>query len=280
MPDKFDLALEIAATHPKSVARYLEESPSDSASAFIDAVPDDLSSSILRSMLPYHAAKCIDQLATDAAGRYLSALEPRFAASIVRHVGTDRRDALVGAMTRPAAARVAILLRYPLSVVGAWINPTLPTLPLDCRIAEAKARILREGYADHHRIFVVDDDQGLAGFVRLFDLLDVELDRPLIDFLQSAPGSLRAGTSLDIALDDQNWLNNDFLPVVDRHERLIGVLRYAVLRAAVSGPKTRIMEDGVSDTFMDLAEACYLGLADVMKTSLATEPPRTGSEGG
>jgi len=55
MPGKFELALDIAATHPQSVARYLEDYPVGSVSSFIDAVPDDLSASILKSMLPYHA---------------------------------------------------------------------------------------------------------------------------------------------------------------------------------------------------------------------------------
>ena len=112
MADKFDLVLEIAATHPHIVARYLEEHAPDSASSLIDAVPDALSTKIVQSMLPYHAAKCLGQLPPEAAAKYLANLESRFAATILRHLPDATQRRLLGTMSPQAAARVAILLRY------------------------------------------------------------------------------------------------------------------------------------------------------------------------
>lgn len=272
MPDKFDLALEIAATHPQSVARYLEEHAPTSASSFIDAAPDKFSTQILESMLPYHAAKCLESLPVAAAARYIAALEVRFAAAILRHVPEISRNGIVSAMPRQMAARTTILLRYPLSVVGAWLNPAIMVLPLDCRIAEARTRVLREGYVDFHRIYIVDTEQRISGYIRLFHLMQAEDSRHLSEILEPSPPPLRANMSLTAALENQRWLESDYLPVINRQERLIGVVRYADLRAAVSKPRAYTVEDDISGSFMDLAETCYLGLADVLNTSLAMGP--------
>jgi hypothetical protein len=58
---------------------------------------------------------------------------------------------------------------------------------------------------------------------------------------------------------------------VDRTGQLIGVLRYADLRAATTMVRSRKPDADLSGTFMDLAESCYLGLAEVLNTSLAAD---------
>jgi len=183
-------------------------------------------------MLPYHAAKCIDSLSVAAAAKYISALESRFAASIFRHTGEDTRDAIISEMPSRHAARVRIVLCYSLAVVGAWVHPPIMALPLNCRIGEAKARLVREGYPDYSRVYVVNTDQSLAGFVRFVHFLGANDDRLLADVLEPAPPALSANMSIEAALDDKSWLAGDYLPVIDRKERLLGILRYADIRAA------------------------------------------------
>lgn len=278
MPDKFHLALDISTTHPQAVARYLEEYSPTSASSFIDAIPDLLSKQILESMLPYHAAKCMDNLPVHSAARYVGALEARFAASILRHTNEPTREAVIAAMPRTSAARVSVLLRYRLSVIGAWLNPTILVLPLDCRIADAKERLLADGFADYHRIYVVDANRRLKGFVRMIRLMQGDNARQLSEFLESLPTPLRANATLEMALDDPNWRNHDYLPVLDRQENLIGILRYADLRAAVSKPKLQALNGDLPGTFLDLAETCYLGLADVMNSSLSSQQTLTADD--
>lgn len=280
MPDKFDLALEIAQTHPNAVARYLESYSAVAASTFIDAVPDKLSSNILQTMLPYHAAKCLENMSADAAAKYLSALELRTMVSILRHMREANRNQIIVALPRQLSARASILMRYPLSVIGAWLNPTILTLPADCSAADAKARLSREGYVDFHRVYVVDTEQHLVGTFRLSQLLTIDDARHLRDFLDPAPSPLRANLSLEAALESPGWSENDFLPVVDRQDRVIGILRYADLRAAIMKPQARKTDERGSDTLMDLAETCYLGLADVMNTSLSIRHSNSNEEIG
>jgi Mg/Co/Ni transporter MgtE len=269
--DTFDLLIDIANTHAHVVARYLEEHPPEASAALIHAVPNATSTKIFQSMLPYHAAKCLTHLPHEAAVGYLSALEARFAATILRHTRDETRRQLLGRMTPQAAARVGILLRYSHSVVGAWLNPTILVLPGDLKIADARTRLKADSYADYHRIYVVDSEHRPAGFVQMHHLLHADDSDQLHEYVEALPTALPANMSLDQALEIDSWRNTDYLPVVDREGQLIGILRYADLRAATSKLPNRKIEGDLSDTMMDLAESCYLGLADVLNTSLAAE---------
>lgn len=271
MPDKFMLARQFVEAYPQAAARALEELATAQASTFIDAVPDEDSSSILGSMLPYHAAKCIAELSDDAAARYLGGLEPRSIANILQHTQDETRRAILAKLPRRLAPRVAIILNYSLLMVGAWLEPTVLSLPSDCTVGEAKSRLKNEGYVDFHRVYVVDRTRGLKGFVRLSALIKANEETPLTDYLEPLTRVLRASTSLDMAIEDTAWMDSDYLPVIDRRERFLGVVRYADLRAALSRPRPIIADQDISSGFMDLAEFCYLGLADVMNTSLAIE---------
>jgi magnesium transporter len=253
------------------VARYLEEHPPAAASSLIHAVPDALSARIFQAMLPYHAAKCFDHLPVETAAQYLSNLESRFAASILRYMRAVRQRTILGTMPPQAAARIAILLRYSHAVVGAWLNPTILCLPPTARIADAKARIVTDSYADYHRVYVVDAEHRPTGFVQMYDLLLMDDARLLSEFAQPLPPPLPANLSLDLALDHESWRGSDYLPVTDRAGQLVGILRYADLRAATTRMQERAAEEDLSGTLMDLAETCYLGLADVINTSLAAE---------
>lgn len=271
MSDKFTLAQQFVEAYPQAAARALEELATAPASTFIDAVPDKESSKILESMLPYYAAKCIAELSADAAARYLGGLEPRSIANILRHTREETRRAILAKLPRRLAPRVTIILNYSLSMIGAWLEPTVLSLPSDCTVGEAKSRLKNETYVDFHRVYVVDEAQSLKGFIRLSTLIKADEETQLTDHLELLTRVLRASTSLDMAIEDTAWMDSDYLPVVDRRERFLGVVRYADLRAALSRPRPVAADQDISGGFMDLAESCYLGLADVMNTSLAVD---------
>ncbi len=271
MPGKFELAAQFAEVYPQEAARILEELVPAYSSVFIDAVPDGQSLGILSSMLPYHAAKCVALLTTGAAAKYLGNLDPKVAANIFRHIPKESADAILEALPRRSAVRISLILDYSPSMVGAWLEPNVLTLPSDCSVGEAKKRLANEQYADFHRIYVVDDSHNLKGLVRLASLFGADDANSLEKYLQPFPSTLRASTSLDSALSHPAWSNSDYLPVVDRRRRFLGVLRFAVLRTANSKPQTAKPEENVAATILDLAETCYIGLAEAMSASLALD---------
>jgi len=271
MSERLQLAEHFVASHGKSAARALEELPADIAGCLIDTISDPMSLSALKSMLPYHAAKCITAIPAPAGSKYLAAMPPRDAASILRHTDEVSRKNLIDLLPRRQAVRVSLILGYPQSLVGAWMDPLTPSLPVSNIVADAKKRIANAGY-DHSIVFIVDDDNKVRGSVSLARLLlRAKDDMSLSTLMENGPRGVLASTSLERAFADQGWAAYDTLPVIDRNERFIGVLRYAELRAALTRPSIANRTAGGGDDLLGITEACYLGLADLMAATLADD---------
>ncbi|MEK9723636.1 MAG: hypothetical protein VW405_09160 [Rhodospirillaceae bacterium] len=273
MPDEMIFARDFAERDPEGAARVLEEMAPTLASAFIDAIADVESSRLLGSMLPAHAAQCVAFLEPETAARYLAGLDPRSIASVLRCLDNDAAEAIVKQLPKAMAARTAMILRFPRSVVGAWVNPTVLVLSLDRTVGDAKARLKAEAKAEASRLFVVGSGQSLKGTVRIVDLVRADDETPLSRLVEPAATAMAATTSIDAALRDPAWETVDVLPVVERRSRFLGALRYADLRQAgqETTEETPAEDRDAVGSFMELAEYCYLGLAEVVNSSLAID---------
>jgi len=277
MSERIRLAEHFINDHGQSAARALEEMPADIAGNLIDTISDPLSLSALTAMLPYHAAKCLAALPADAGAKYLAALGPGEAAAILRHLDEPDRKNLIDLLPRRQAVRVALLLGYPQLLVGAWMEPLTLSLPVTSIVADAKKRIANEGY-DHDTVFIVDAGNKLRGSVSLAHLLlRAGEDLSLSAIKKDVAGVLHASLTLERAFDDPGWAGNDVLPVLDRSERFIGVLRYAELRRALSKPSLTARRTDGGDNLLGITEACYLGLADLMAMTLGDDHDATES---
>lgn len=271
MPNKSTVAEYFVENHPQSAARILEEIAAPDASKFIDVVSDAQSSRLLAAMLPHHAARCVTYLSDSTAAKYLGKMDPRAVATILRHVPSAQANAILDKMPRAVGVRVSIVMNYSLSMVGAWVEPAVFALPENCSAGDGQMRFRQESGFGFHRVFVITSDQRLRGFVRLAALLDAPAESSILSILETEFHVLKASTSLDVAIGDPGWETNDYLPVVDRRNKFLGLLRFAALRAAISKPPTQASDGDIPGTFMDLAETCYFGLADVMSSTLAAD---------
>lgn len=277
MQAKLKLALDFAELYPKSTARVLEELTPKHAVVFIEAMSGTKATQVLGVMLPHYAARCISLLPPEAAARLMVDLDVWGVSNILRYIPKKACDPILQNMKRRFAARVSTNLNYSPSMVGAWIEPAVLSLPLDCTVGAARARIRDDDIEmDYHRAYVIDGAHTLKGYVGLIRLIRAKEKDPVSKLMREVSTVLRATASLELALEDPGWAGADYLPVVDKRNRFLGVARNAAIRAAAATPPPKIDKDhDVSGTFLDLAESCYLGLAGAMSTSLSSRPAKS-----
>ena len=271
MSERIAFAEHFIQTHSQTAARVLEELSDEAVGSFIGAIPDSISLSVLTSMLPYHAAKCLETIPRNTAVKYLAQLNPKQAASILRQSIEATRTELIHLLPRFQASRLSRLLSYPRTLVGAWMDPVILSLPVETRVGEAKKRIFAEKY-DYRIIFTVDIDNRVVGSVSLVELLKFSKDQAsIIDIRQSTTNPIFASTTLDRAINADGWSDSDVLPVIDREEKLVGVLRFADLREALNRPSPDVHASTDSNSLVNITEICCLRLADLIVTTLAKE---------
>ena len=271
MSERIAFAQHFIQIHSQNAARVMEEMSAEVVGSFIEAIPDSVSLSVLTSMLPYHAAKCLETIPRDSVAKYLAQLKPKQAASILRQSIEATRKELMLSLPRLQASRLSRLLSYPRTLAGAWMDPVILSLPVETRIGEAKKRIFSEKY-NYRIIFIVDIDHRVVGSVSLVELLKFSKDQASInDITQSTVNPIFASMTLEHAINADGWSDSDVLPVIDREEKLVGVLRFADLREALNRSSHNVHASTDSKNIVNITEICYLRLADVMVTTLAKE---------
>ena len=273
--EQLKFAQHFVENHQYAAARAVEELPAEVAGSFIDAIDDTSSELALMSMLPYHAAKCIDRLSPEAASRYISQMNPQAASRILRQLSQQNRRTLIDALPRRKALHISLILSYPQALVGAWMDPVVYPVPFDETISNARKKVSSQKYS-HNVLYAVDNNNHIVGSVSLIKLLQHEdASSTLGTIMSTEVEPVFASITLGRAIKSHVWINQDSVPVVDREHQLIGILRYRDLRQATATPvSTRhIVED--SQSVLGITESFCLGLSDLLKTTLEYRHPHS-----
>lgn len=270
MSEGLKLAEYFVRQYNAAAISAMQEMQADAVGELIDAIDDSLSVLTLRSMLPRTAAECIETISNASATKYVSCLKPKETAAILRYTTDEVRDALLAKLPRRQAIRISMLLRYQSSLVGAWMETASVTFRSDTRIADAKGQVIDEAYV-YSQIYVVDDLNEMIGAVSMVDLLQQTHEEQSVSSIMNTPiEPIYASLTLRQAVESPLWKHSDVLPVIDRDRKLIGIVRFIDLWAALEEPSTTT-ERAVQSHFevLGVAEIYCLRLADVMVAALS-----------
>ncbi len=282
MTEQDPLATQYAARHPRKAVAVLARFPPAEAAAFVDGLADDMAADLLMAMPPDQAAACLTIPPPERVAVHLGNMPRRPAAAILRRLPPDRRSAVMAALAIATRMQIDLILHQPGHRIGAWIDAHPPIAEAGATVADVRLRLDRvEGQGGE--LFLVDGAQRLQGVVPLVRLLAATGEKPVASLAGPAEGGLRANMTIEAALKDPAWQERDSLPVLDRDGRLIGVLRHAVLRRAAQQERSARSEQP-SGEYVSLANTVYVGLAEILATSIGRTdrngPPQGGGGAG
>lgn len=279
MAEPVELTFSFLRRHPESAAEVLETLDAETAAAFLRDVPPRLAAPVVAAMLPFYAGRCLDLAGEDFAVALLPAMPTAAAAAVLRRLPVALTDTLLERLPARPAFRLRLLLRYPATAVGAWMEPGVAVLPVGATVCDAWDRLRREAEALDRFLYVVDREQRLVGRVAAAELLRADSDM-LIDRL-TAPvaASLAARADLAAVIEDPVWAENGPLPVLSRDGRLLGVAHHAVLHRAAAAPAGH-PGSPFGDTLMELMEAYWSGLSRLIEGPFSLLPAARRSDRG
>jgi Mg/Co/Ni transporter MgtE len=226
-----ELAAAYLRLHIQDAARALEAMSVDEANAVLTAVAVDTAAPVVGHMLPTSAARCIERRSAADSALLLERLGSQEAVAVLRHLPAEHREAVLSSLGAQWVVAFRLLLSYPTSTVGAWVEPRVLTLPDDCTAGEARDRIARSEHVTQARIYVLDRARRVRGAVRGVALLQVSSRKKIASILEPA-NTLWARDALATAQEHGIWERYTEAPVVNRDEEFIGVISYADLRKA------------------------------------------------
>jgi magnesium transporter len=282
MADAEALTHAFMRSHPAEAAMALESVSATEVATLLARAPSRLGAPVLAAMLPAAAARTLEALDDDRAMSLLAALSVQPAAALLRHVGEPRRSRLIDGLPTAMAVASRILLGYPPDSVGTWADPEIIALPPDTTAGDALERARRAG-GDATHVFVVQADHRLAGWLALPALIRSPQSAPLETLMSRPDAVLAAQTPLAGARAHPGWLQHSTLPVVERGDRLLGLLTHAALTRALRRSDRQLAPAAPGTLSGTLARgywAVLSGSVAAAMTLLPAAPPVAGEEHG
>jgi magnesium transporter len=214
-----------------------EFSAPDIAEILTDLSPDE--EAVLMRILPHDlAADVFEHLSVDEQEKMLHALGNEQVAQILNELAPDDRTALLeelpAAATQkllnllsPAERKVAAdLLGYPKDSIGRRMTPEYVAIHQNWTAADVLEHLRQVGRDREslNQLYVVDEQGRLVTWVRLRNLVVAPLTTPVVDLLEPQNVTLRASDDQETAVAAFEKYDVTLLPVVDSHEKLVGVV--------------------------------------------------------
>ena len=272
MADPPALTLAFLADHPAEAARVVEPLPVADACALFAEIPARIGAPVLTAMLTTAAARLLGALADAHVLALLTAAGTQSAVALLRHIPDPRRTRLIAGLPTASALASRALLGFPEDAVGAWSDPEVVASAPATSATHALQRV-REGHESGvERILVVDGERKLIGEVSLAALLHAPESATVATLMTPAAATLSAMMPIAAATTLRAWEHASTLPVVDREQRLIGVLHRAALSRAMRERTRELQADTASSVTGLLASGYWNVISGLAGATLALLP--------
>lgn len=272
MPEVNGLSAAFAESHPADAARVLETLPASDTAEFLAALTPRLAAPILRQMSAPHAARIATLLDESQIAAAIQLMGPQTAARVVQQLPNDRQLQLLARLPVATSIAIRLLVGYPRGTCGAYMDPWPLALPPGMTVAEALEEIRKFEGELEDCLLVSNGERRLSGVLRLGELLRAAPREPLSAIMEPATHTVPALASVTLVASHPGWEAFHVLPVIERENRLVGVLHRRALNAALAAPAPRAepnVASGVFSAYWQVVSA----LTEVAVGALPAVPP-------
>ncbi len=181
---------------------------------------------LFRQMPPEQAAVIVEEMSS------------RQQVDILRGLKEKDADQIIGEFAQPKAEKLRELMAYPEDTAGGLMIPEYLAFSSRMLVKDVLDELREHGevYSDYviQYAYVVSEQGELLGVLRLRDLLMVPKNNPVTEIMIRDPQKVRVDTTLRDLREFFGQYNFLGLPVVDDRDRLVGVVRSAAVRDAVT----------------------------------------------
>ncbi|BBZ52015.1 magnesium transporter MgtE N-terminal domain-containing protein [Mycobacterium heidelbergense] len=214
---------------PAEIADLLEEADKGEVGEILDRVHSDpeLEADVFEELDPEKASRLLDGMPDNEVAALLGRMRADDAADAITDLRQSRRRRVLDLMPAPQRTKVITLMGFNPESAGGLMNVDFVSCATTTTAAGALALIAAARTIQPEaliKVHVLDEDKRLAGAVSVISLLHSEPRESVAEIMDSDPVRVSPDTDLtDVAL-----LMADFnlysIPVVDEHDRILGVV--------------------------------------------------------
>lgn len=226
----------LAQLKPAEIADLVEEASHDEGEQILEAVSADeeFEADVFEELDEGHQVEFLKDRDNAEAAELLSNMDPDRAADLLMALPQERRRPILDRLTADQQRKVRTLLGYHPETAGGLMTNEFVAVPEDETVAGTIRRLreLEEVPTVLTDVYVIDGER-LAGSLGLSQLLRADQEALLPDVMQRDAEAVYPDAdlpSLAVQMADYNLAS---VPVIDHDGRLIGIVTYDDLLAAM-----------------------------------------------
>lgn len=250
MTDVDPFAADFGAKFPDSFARILGRASTNDVSKMLEKLPPDVKASIV-ARLPGAQINELLNSGKHEPEKWLEDASFDDAVTLLSRIPRERRLAIVNSLgDRKRRQRLLRHQQYPTHSVGALVSDVLLRISLDSDAADVVRELREIAGDDPEKMIVVDRDGCYAGLLNLWRLLASDPPAGKIRDYVRKTAPIYPETPILSAIQNEDWFNHNWLPVVDQKQRVLGSVSRALLfRTARS---FKVKEQSAADVIFEL----------------------------
>ena len=249
--------------YPAEFAAVLNRHRYEDITALLDLLPSDDRINVIASLFQPHATQYLEQCSESQLDQWFEEADVRVLVRIWNRLAENTRTKAIGRLAdQKRRVRIEQLVHVAKDTVGSKIDPVFLEVHGQDSVASVRS-LLIENPDYEGPILITDNTHSVTGTVHPRRLIRSENDTPVNECLQSTR-RLPAQTPIRNAIDLPEWKTTQYLPVVDRMNRPLGLVSRDDLIA--SPLETNSQQDRIGNVLFDISESMFDSVADLFKT--------------
>jgi CBS domain-containing protein len=220
---------KLAKLHPAQIADLVEAASRREGEEIIEAVGADdreLEADVFEELDEQHLREFLEDRPDEEVAQILSRMAPDDAADTIGELEEERREPVLALLPVSHRVKVRALLGYEPDEAGGLMSPEFVSLRGVTSAADALEAVRLSKISPEllTAVFVMEADGSLEGSVELAALLRAEPGKRLSALVKHELPSLRADAPFEEVARLMADYNLTCAPVVDEHERMIGIV--------------------------------------------------------
>jgi len=216
----------LAKLHPADIADIVEELAPNEREAVFETLDEEVAAEALEELEPKFQKAVVESLETDRAADIVEEMEPDAAADLLGDLSEDRTEEILVQMQPEERREVADLLEFGENTAAGRMTTEYIALPVTATAHDAIEAMRNFGgrMESMSTIFLIDSNGTLAGTVPVVKIAMAKPETPLLALHQEPLIYSRADAKEKEYAELFDKYNLLTLPVVDDHNRLVGVI--------------------------------------------------------
>ncbi|HWY91193.1 MAG TPA: CBS domain-containing protein [Solirubrobacteraceae bacterium] len=220
---------KLAKLHPAQIADLVEAASRREGEEIIQAVGEDdreLEADVYEELDDQHQREFLENRPDEQVAEILARMAPDDAADIIGELEESRREPLLALLPVGHRVKVRALLGYDPAEAGGLMSPDFVLLRDTTASGDALESIRRSAIAPEllTAVFVSAPDGTLQGSIPVTALLRADPGQRLEELVKHESPCLRPDASFEELARLMADYNLTAIPVVDEHERMVGVV--------------------------------------------------------